>query len=182
MIIVTQRDRIKGHIKEIGTFTETEFARVYGDELDHFATNHNEYFKSYVDDWYLGSTECKFVAYNENDTILSVAYLTGIVRPYKKERRAFFRYGWKARFDRGARKDVYGRLRHIKTYQERKWAHAWDDEEFPPKTRSRRQGDRLPDARDDYWSHNQRSWKKQSKRKHQWKKIVDLSMLPQDNS
>ena len=53
--------------------------------------------------------------------------------------------------------------------QERKWAHAWDDEEFAPKARAARQGKNLPDSWDDYHAHNDKCWKTQSKRKHQWR-------------
>lgn len=59
--------------------------------------------------------------------------------------------------------------RRIRTTHERRWAHAWDDEEFAPKVRSRRNARNLPNSWDDIprfdWRH--RSWKRY--RKHQWK-------------
>lgn len=69
----------------------------------------------------------------------------------------------------GRKKGVYSNIRHMKTFQERKWSKAWDDVEFAPKTRPARMGYHLPDAWEDLYAHNDKSWKTQSKRKRQWK-------------
>lgn len=69
----------------------------------------------------------------------------------------------------GRHKKAYGKFRNMRTLQERKWAEAWDDVEFAPKTRRARVNRNLPDAWDDWHVHNDKSWKTQSKRKHQWK-------------
>lgn len=69
----------------------------------------------------------------------------------------------------GCRKRVWGGFRSIKTFQERKWANAWDDEDFAPKKRAARNSHNLPNSWDDFYGHAEKSWKYQSKRKHQWK-------------
>lgn len=78
-----------------------------------------------------------------------------------------YRYRWW--YYPGAKRSWRGMFRGIRTFQERKWAHAWDDEEFAPKVRAKRQGKNLPDPWDDYPHRDQddRCWKRY--RKHQWK-------------
>ena len=62
---------------------------------------------------------------------------------------------------------AYGSFRRIRTFQERRWFHAWDDEEFAPKGRLSRSVRNLPDSWDDFISHNEKCWKRH--RKTQWK-------------
>lgn len=59
--------------------------------------------------------------------------------------------------------------RRPKTTQERRWAHAWDDEDFAPKVRKARNKKNLVDAWDDrrLSSREDRNWKRF--RKTQWK-------------
>lgn len=61
------------------------------------------------------------------------------------------------------------RLRRIRTTHERRWVRAWDDEEFAPKIRARRNARNLPDSWDDYVRRDvdDRNWKRH--RRHQWK-------------
>lgn len=66
------------------------------------------------------------------------------------------------------RKPAYGSFRYIKTTQERRMSLAFDEENFV-KCRSSRTDANLPNSWDDIDSHNDKSWKTQSKRKHQWK-------------
>ena len=66
-------------------------------------------------------------------------------------------------------KQAWGGHRSIRTHQERKWANAHDDEEFAPKPRGKRNKISLPTSWDDVIAHSDKSWKTQSKRKHQWK-------------
>jgi len=68
----------------------------------------------------------------------------------------------------GRKPKAYGNFRSIRTFQERKMSFAFDEENFV-KCRSRRNNSNLPNSWDDYYSYNQKCWKKQSKRKHQWK-------------
>jgi len=72
-------------------------------------------------------------------------------------------------FPGGKRNWRHGYFRRIRTFQERKWAHAWDDEDDAPKCRAARQGHNLPDPWDDipHFDQDDRSWKRY--RKHQWK-------------
>jgi len=73
-------------------------------------------------------------------------------------------------FPNGRKKQALSNFRNLHTFQERKWAHAWDDEEFILPCRAKRQGKNLPDYWDDIYRHNEKSWKFQSKKKHQWRK------------
>lgn len=79
------------------------------------------------------------------------------------------KWGW---LSHGWRRGAFGGYRCPKTTNEFRWAGAWDDEEFAPKAgfaRPSRRGRNLPNAWDDYLAHSDKSWKTQSKRKHQWK-------------
>lgn len=78
---------------------------------------------------------------------------------------------YRSRYSRrnGYKKHAYGGFRSFKTFQERKWANAWDDEEFAPKVRAARNSSNLPNSWDDFYAHSDKCWKTQSKRKHQWK-------------
>ena len=48
-------------------------------------------------------------------------------------------------------------------------ADAWNDEEFAPKVRGRRSKANIPTSWDDARRHAEKCWKRQSKRRHQWK-------------
>lgn len=109
-----------------------------------------------------------YVAYEEQKPI-TPDRLVGEYRAWVKNYYARSRRSWYNRRDRGARKDAYGRFRRPRTTQERRWASAWDDEDFMPPVRGKRRSHNLPNAWDDVYSHNQKSWKKQSKRRRQWK-------------
>jgi len=69
----------------------------------------------------------------------------------------------------GAKRRNYSYYRHPQTTQERRWADAWDDEEFAPKCRATRNARTLPNCWDDFVrsNHRNRTWKHY--RKHQWK-------------
>ena len=105
-----------------------------------------------------------YVVYDQDGNFYSPDRLIGLRREWEGNRKSLY-WPWFPGRKRGA----YGWFRPIRTFQERKWAHAWDDEEFPPKVRAARQGKNLPNSWDDICRHNDKSWKTQSKRKHQWK-------------
>ncbi len=69
----------------------------------------------------------------------------------------------------GTKRNFRSMYRRPRTTQERRWANAWDDEEFATKVRARRNYRNLPNSWDDIphtdWSY--RNWKHY--RKHQWK-------------
>jgi hypothetical protein len=107
-----------------------------------------------------------FVAYNEKGKLLPRSQLIGYARDAAYRRSAKWDKDWNFKsMNRGA----YGSFRYPKSTQEKRWAHAWDDEEDCPPVRGRRQGKYLPDAWNDHWSKSHKSWKKQSNRKHQWR-------------
>jgi hypothetical protein len=107
--------------------------------------------------------EYKYVLYH-NDVILSPATILGMFRPWNRKVRERRIAAW---YNKPRRRKAYRRYRSIKTFQERKWANAWDDEDV--KIRSRRNATNLPNNWDDIKGYTHKSWKKQSKRKHQWK-------------
>lgn len=117
--------------------------------------------------WYPQRSFC-YVAYDKGKFV-TPDRLVGLYRKYKDNRRNNWRHSWTQRYDRGKKKGAWGRIRHMHTQHEKRWQNAWDDEEFAPKYRAKRQGHNLPDTWDDYWVRGQKSWKYQSKRKHQWK-------------
>jgi len=89
------------------------------------------------------------------------------VRRIENKKRHWNGYYFSSQHSR--RKHAYGRFRRVRTQQERKWANAWDDEEFAPKVRPKRNIWNLPDSYCDIIAHNDKSWKTQTKRRHQWK-------------
>jgi len=104
------------------------------------------------------------VVCDENGNIFTPDRLVGLYRKWwfnRPKRRSYYHAGYKP--------GCYGGFRTLRTFQERKWAHAWDDEEDAPKVRAAREGKYLPDSWDDFQRHAEKSWKYQSKRKHQWK-------------
>lgn len=108
------------------------------------------------------------VIYDHNGKLFTPDYVIGKFRVYRITRTTpsyYYRY----KRTNGRKKCAYGSHRSPRTFQERKWAHAWNDEEFTPMARGRRQGYHLPTNWDAPPSHNDKCWKTQSKRKHQWK-------------
>lgn len=106
-----------------------------------------------------------YVVYDENGKQYTPDVLVGLRRAWKsKEFRNRYR-----RNTNGRKKAAWGGFRRFKTFQERKWADAWKDEEFAPHVRRARAKPNLPDPWDDHYSCGSKSWKHQSKRKYQWK-------------
>lgn len=79
------------------------------------------------------------------------------------------RLGYPNRSSPGSKRGNYSFWRHPRTTQERRWANAWDDEEFAPKARGARNGHNLPNVWDDIVRQDSedRNWKRH--RKFQWK-------------
>ena len=170
MIEVTQRN-LKGNEQIIGFYTEEEFGKHFRpDEVRERFSNSS--IERYKENTYLPSMDCyikipvfSYVAYNDKGKLLTVDYLVGISKKYRNNLQRKFRrvyHSWaKPKWHSGSY------IRHMRTTQEKRWANAWDDEEFAPKVRARRNANNLIDVRDDIWRHNQKNWKKF--RKHQWR-------------
>jgi len=109
-----------------------------------------------------------YAVYDHNGKLYTPDHLIGLrrewdlTRPKNRYRNRWYRQN-------GHKKQPWGGYRSIRTFHERKWAHAWDDEEHAPKPRAIRQGHNLPDQWDEFRQHCDKSWKSQSKRKHQWR-------------
>lgn len=171
MIEVTKKNK-KGTIEIVAQYeTEEDFGKVYlpYDIPTIFDTKPN--LVGTKDVWlpslnaYIHVPCFMHVVYNGKGKVLDVGYLVGLARKYhprwnKYHIRSYIP-GTKSNWHTGCH------LRHMKTTQERRWANAWDDEEFAPKYRARRSGHNLPNVWDDYWRFNQKNWKKF--RNHQWK-------------
>jgi hypothetical protein len=109
-----------------------------------------------------------YVAY-DNNQFVSPDRLVGMYRNFRSILRHKWFYSYEAKRDRGMRAQVWGRYRKIHSTQERRWAHAWDDETNAPICRGRRTAANLPNSWDDYYAFCQKNWKSQRKTKHQWK-------------
>lgn len=111
------------------------------------------------------------VAYNSKGKLLTVDLLVGYARSNRGlSRLSEYDKIWMKKMQ-GRKRRAYGTWRHPRTLQEKRWAHAWDDEEFCPPVRAVRQGYHLPDVYDDYYSHNEKNWKRH--RKTQWRRAGD---------
>ena len=107
----------------------------------------------------------------ESDKLVTPDRLVGLYRTWAK---TWGRRSWRWGYwhHAGLKKAVWPTWRSPKTTHEQRWAHAWDDEEFAPKNgfaRGRRRAHALPNSWDDIYGHNDKSWKTQSKRRHQWR-------------
>lgn len=114
--------------------------------------------------------EKKYVIVNENGTILSKETILGEYRKFLRNWKS--PYDWYSKWIRlrnGRKKSAYGGFRHPKTLNELKANESLDEDaiEYGVKIREKRKY--LPTVRDDNYSHNDKSWKTQSKRRKQWK-------------
>jgi len=108
------------------------------------------------------STHYCYVCYDEFDKHYSKSQLVGISRSLNTYKET----NYKSWAKRGGK---WRGLRYIRTTQEIKWVHAWDNEEFAPRIRAKRNEHNLPTLWDDFWRYSNKNWKKQSKRQRQWK-------------
>lgn len=182
MLEIFKRDEFNGKLKIIAEFDSFEdlfrhvgyrydFAETFGynDVSRHTHGTHKLGDHHPVSDWnWWPNRNYCYVAY-DNGKFVTPDRLVGLYRDFVYANRVDWRNRRNRKYDCGQKKSAWGRIRHMRTQHERKWAHAWNDEEFAPRARAKRQGHRLPSNWDDYWIHGQKSWKYQSKRKHQWK-------------
>ena len=176
---VYRRDNYDGHLRLCATFESLEELVNSTRHFNNFSHNDSDrcrydlhrwdpdWNKTILDfparTWLLDSTTFCYVVYNANGKTIGPDMLIGIDRRLRRERRH-----WWGRWNPGSKRGNCCHYRRMKTTQERRWAHAWDDEEFAPKPRAKRQGHNLPDAYDDYWRGSEgKSWK--NYRTHQWK-------------
>jgi hypothetical protein len=175
MIEVTQKDS-NGRIQTIAYyFTEEQFGKAFHPATveENFSTEHKQIGKEetfITPNYYRTDYIFACVAYNERGNVLDVSHLVGIARQYNEWylRQVKWYYRRRSSGTKREKRRVRGsRFRAMRTTQERKWANAWDDEEFAPKCRTRRDAKHLPNYWDEFWRYNQKNWKKF--RKHQWK-------------
>ena len=141
-------------------------------DFGYYAFDHKRYFM-------IGENQCDknrwlksfycYLCYDQFDKHYSRDRLVGLYRIWRDDRRKRYRRGW---MSHGWKRGAWGGYKEPCITHELRWAEAWDDEEFAPKkgfARPRRRGRNLPNAWDDEISRSEKSWKTQSKRKHQWK-------------
>jgi len=156
---VLQRDEFDGRIRTIQTYLD----------LNHFLSVTRE---DSIRDLFrisinrkITDAENPHVLIDVNDEPFPTDWLIHESRKWTEWRIVLFH----KRTQRFARKSAWRNFRNIRTFQERKWFHAWDDEEFAPKGRASRGVRAHPSNWDDIYGHNDKCWKTQSRRKNQWK-------------
>lgn len=176
MIEVKQRS-LTGILHTVASYTEQEFANQHSERniREQFSNSNVDTFVGrgyliYFGIW-IPHKEFRKVAYNEKGKLLTVDYLIGIIRkhydyPVWTTRRC------KPNCPHPGKKRCthWGTYyRRIRTFQERKWANAWDDEDFEIKVRKPRNASNLPNSWNDIvrTDFENRNWKRY--RKHQWK-------------
>ena len=102
------------------------------------------------------------VVCDENGLILTPDFLVGEFRKYQASQKPRRYYGWNS----GWWKCHH---RHPRTTNERKQYDACMVDDDAPNVRGKRRPSNLPNTWDDIPKHNDKCWKTQSKRKHQWK-------------
>jgi len=192
-ICIYRRDDTDGHIRLCATFSTLEdlFRATQGrgwsyrsyrgaDRFDGFSSDFNERFNGLLYEfdktrrfhdingkfysWEKETHYC-YLCYDEyGQRHYSHADLVGLYRKWRDNTRTPW-YWWR---HSGSRRAWRG-WRHPRTTQELRWSKAWDDEEFAPTVRACRRGHNLPSCWDDMSAHNDKCWKTQSKRRHQWK-------------
>jgi len=112
-----------------------------------------------------------YVVYDDEGKLYPPAYLTSVYQEFHNrliKRRAKITASRSHNRRHGRKRQAFGTYRHIKTTQERRMSYAFDEDNFV-KGRGRRNAKNLPNSWDDFYGHAEKSWKFQSKRKHQWK-------------
>lgn len=117
----------------------------------------------YLNDMFFGlvGTNFPYVVVDHREIIVPICELNRVAKGAPRRFRHWYR-------NRG-RKPAYGNWRHPRTYQEKKAYYDALDQEEPVKVRSRRAAHLLPDLWDDNYAHAEKCWKRQSKRRHQWR-------------
>lgn len=119
---------------------------------------------------HIGQKTNIMVVYDENGNQYIPDVLVGLYRAWRNNKKASKEYrNLHHRRINGQKKGAWAGCRSMRTFQERRMAEAWDDDENAPKVRRARVAGNLPDPWDDYLRHIEKSWKTQSKRKYQWK-------------
>jgi len=182
MIEVRRRNN-KGNLQFYGWFDRHNFLNTF--KISEFSNSDTDCI--YVNHWiqwsqhdrrrYQGQEiklrEFSYVAYNVKGKLLTTDHLLGIKRQYDHERHVKFcrrnpHSYWCGHRWSGYKRRGVSYYRAIRTTQERRWANAWDDEEFAPRIRNRRNAKNLPNAWDDIRRYTRNNnWKRY--RKQQWK-------------
>lgn len=174
-VLVYRRRECNGKIHLIASFNSVEDLVSNCSSFDNFSYCDTDRTSAGLHSWdrdytggtwvdYYKTTHYCYVAYNSKNKIIGPDILTGLRRKYIRNRwkRYYYRYNSWSKRSNGHW------YRHPKTTQERRWANAWDDEEFAPRIRTKRNARHLPNSWDDLPRGSKgKNWK--NYRKHQWK-------------
>lgn len=111
---------------------------------------------------------CCYVVY-DNELLITPDRLVGMYRAWKYDRYQQRINRFKYFRHKRTLKRAYGGFKHPRTTAEKRAFCSLKDEEYTNLGRARRNIPNLPDLWDDRYAHADKSWKTQSKRKHQWK-------------
>lgn len=183
MLLTIYRRDHNGKIRTIGEFTPDQLFssfgyffsgldafgndlndRVRSDQLpiDPFPVNRNpDFFRNWMH---------AYVAYDQRGHLVTVDQLRVLKCEFHNRLyREWMKHKQPRVYNSWSKCRPYRRYRRPKTTQERRWYHAWDDEEVIPYRRARRSPSNLRDAWSDVRRSDaeDRSWKRH--RKTQWK-------------
>ena len=178
MLEIYRRDRYTGHVTHIRDFKDLDalchhfyprdkmvdifgYTGNYRNGVSHGVFGEDrERIHPYIEP----TVNYKYVVYDHKGKIITPDHIVGHFRNY------WINYKFKCK--RPAwRRQAWSGYRGIRTTNEKRQAFDTYVEEYGifVRPRGKRNTTNLPDGWDDYRAHNDKSWKTQSKRTHQWK-------------
>lgn len=150
-----------------GPYAEYGTAKYFSENVDEKVPYHSDgfFFKRWstlYGDWLEDYKVGAYVVVDHNENIVPICELNRISKKVFKPRK--YRHRW--------RRTAWGGWRHVRTLNEKKAYYDTLEQEVPIKVRGRRKPNVLPDLWDDQYAHAEKNWKRQSKRRHQWKEKV----------
>jgi hypothetical protein len=150
----------------------------YIDNRQYFSEDHNVRVPYHWDKYFLlhyklwtddeEATSYAYVVIDHNENVVPICELNRVEHELFATPRVS---RWRRRY--GGRRPVWGGWKKPHSTQEKRQYYATiqqaEEEGVDIKIRGRRKPCNLPDAWDDWDCHNDRCWKTQSKRRHQWK-------------
>lgn len=139
-------------------------AKYFSEDVNEKVPYHSDSFffkrwSTFYDDWLNDYKVGAYVVIDHEENVVPLCDLNRISKKVFVYRRYRYRF----------RRTAWGRFRHVRTYAEKKAYYDTLEQDHPIKVRYRRKPNALPDLWDDMYAHNEKSWKRQSKRRHQWK-------------
>ncbi len=111
------------------------------------------------------ATQGAYVVIDHHEQVVPLCELNRVANLVRGRYRPYY-------YRRSGRHYAWGTWRHVKTLQEKRAYADTLDQEVRIKVRGSRMPNALPDTWDDITSYNDKCWKTQSKRRHQWRDQV----------